>query len=583
MKAAFLIRCSTDQGDYARQIEDLNKVADEFRFTVNEKHIFGEYITGKDDTTIKDRKSIKNLRKAAEDKEFDVILVNEVSRMSRDSLSGRYYIRQFNNLGIPVYFRDRRKWTINLQTGIVDTSFENELGHYFDGAAEYLKSLKTQTASGRRKRLGDNQLVQGKPAFGYKKKGGTNKYDRNTIVVDEYKAKIVKETYLQYLEDSSTLKSTSLFISNKFGKRFSVGKINHILNYTGYHTGQTTVITTDPDDKSKVTYIITFDPIIDEDLYKKVQLKLKSNRASKVPHNTKQKVHLLSRLIKCSFCEHSYTPRKRADGRNAYTWLCMSRINNSADCDSNINLNDEKITDIIWKLIKKEMLLYADINDEERATRISDENEIISNFKDEKEDLLKNVEEQKKIQNRAYDVYLDAPEDYVETAKERYNNTLITTQKEIDYLNGRISILNNKIEESQHKIARYNQTDFTEKYISDIENDFMKKRNLFLEYIKAIYPYKVDYRIVVLEVHTIDGIFNVLLNANMRKNKVAYYIDYSFAKWQNSNLKLEAYEAGNYFVVSNAEMVMDTEELEEFLTFEEMIRVCFLNGWIIKY
>jgi hypothetical protein len=94
--------------------------------------------------------------------------------MSRDSVSGRVYIRQFNNLGVPVYFRDRRKWTIDIHTKEVDSSFEKELGSYFDGAAEYLKSLKTQTASGRRKRLADNQMIQGKPAFGYKKKGRSN-------------------------------------------------------------------------------------------------------------------------------------------------------------------------------------------------------------------------------------------------------------------------------------------------------------------------------------------------------------------------------------------------------------------------
>ena len=583
MKAAFLVRCSTDQGDYARQIDDLTKVANEFGFVFSEKHIFGEYVTGRDDTTIKDRKSIENIRKSAENKDFDVILVNEVSRMSRDSVSGRVYIRQFNNLGVPVYFRDRRKWTIDIHTKEVDSSFEKELGSYFDGAAEYLKSLKTQTASGRRKRLADNQMIQGKPAFGYKKKGGSNKYDRNTIIINEKTMPIVLDTYNQYLEDSATLKSTSLAITNKYGKRFPVGKINHILNYTGYHTGNTTVTTTDPDDKSVETFVLTFDPVIDEETYNKVQIKLKDNRASKVPFNTTQKVHLLSRLIKCSFCEHSFTPRRRADKRTAHAWICMSRINNSADCESTINLNDEKITDIIWKLIKTELLIYSDINIEEKTSRITDENNKISNFEDEKNDLIRNIEDQKKIQNRAYDAFISAPDGLLEVAKERYNNTLVETQKEIDYSNNRISLLNQNIEDCRYRITRYNQTDFTESYISDIENDFNKKRNLFLEYIKAVYPYKVDYRIVVLEVHTIDGIFNILLNANMRNNKTAYYIDYSFAKWQNSKNKIDAYKTGNYFAVTNPSMIMDSNELEEFLTFEEMIKVCTLNDWIIKY
>ncbi len=61
-KAAFLVRCSTDKQDYERQIEDLQRVADRFDFTVSEDNIFGENITGKDDTTKKDRLSIIKLR-----------------------------------------------------------------------------------------------------------------------------------------------------------------------------------------------------------------------------------------------------------------------------------------------------------------------------------------------------------------------------------------------------------------------------------------------------------------------------------------------------------------------------------------
>ena len=81
--------------------------------------------------------------------------------MSRDSVSGRVYIRQFCNLGIPVYFRDKMKWTIEPSTMKQDESFVKELGLYFDGAAEYLKSMKTQIASGRRNSLMNNQLVIG--------------------------------------------------------------------------------------------------------------------------------------------------------------------------------------------------------------------------------------------------------------------------------------------------------------------------------------------------------------------------------------------------------------------------------------
>lgn len=583
MKAAFLVRCSTNKQDYNRQLTDLNKVAEIFNFEVDEKNIFGEYITGKDDTTKVDRKSIRRLRQAAEERKFDVILINEVNRMSRDSVSGRVYVRQFNNLDMPVYFRDRDKWTIDLKTRIVDTGFEKELGSFFDGAAEYLKSLKTQTASGRRKRLEDNQMIQGKPALGYMKLGGKDKNTRNTVIINPETYKIVIDTYNTYLKEGSTLKSTALAISTKYGINFSTGKINHILNYSGYYSGQTIVNAEDPDRKNIEPFIITFESIIEEETFLKVREKLTNNRSSINPNNAKQKVHLLSRLIKCSFCGHSFTPRKRNDYRTAHNWLCMSRINNSSECHSYINLNDEKMNSLIWNFIKKELILFTDINTEEREIRINEEKARIVRFQEDLEDLTNNIEIQKKKQQKAYKAYINAPEEAEETALENYNTTLSETKKELDYLDGRIIILNRSIKESNDKITRYSQTDFTESYINEIESDFNKKRGLFIEYIKAIYPYKVDYRIVILEVHTVEGIYNILLNGNQRNHREAYYISSIYATWQNSINKYPAYATGDYFLVTNPNMVMNSEELEAMVTYDEMAKICKLNEWTLEY
>ena len=583
MIAAFLVRCSTNKGDYDRQIKDLKRVANEYNFKVSEKYIFGEYITGKDDTTISDRKSIRLLNESAKKKEIDVILVNEVSRMSRDSVSGRVYVRQFNNWDIPVYFRDRGKWTIDLNTRIVDTAFEKELGMFFDGAAEYLKSLKTQTASGRRKRLEDNQMVQGKPAYGYTKLGGKDKYTRNTVIVDPVTSEIVVDTFQKYLEEGATLKSTALAISAKYNINFSVGKINHILNYSGYYTGQTTVNVKDPDRDIIEPYIITFDKLIDEVTFKKTREKLSNNRSYKKPHSTKITTRLLTRLIKCSYCEHSFSPRRRNDKRTAATWLCMSRINNSSECESHINLNDEIVSHLIWNLIKTELIIYSDINKEQRETRITEAQETISRNQEEIIDLDSNITNQKKVQTRAYNAYINAPDGLEETALEQYNKTLIDTKKEIEYLENRKQILSRNILDAEDKITRYSQTDYSESYIKEIENDFNKKRNLVLEYIKAIYPYKVDYRIVILEVHTVEGIYNILLNGNQRKNKEAQYIHGGIAMWQSSNNRHKAYNKGDYFLITQPDLVMDSDELEEMATYDEMIELCRASNWIMKY
>ena len=48
-------------------------------------------------------------------------------------------------------------------------------------------------------------------------------------------------------------------------------------------------------------------------------------------------------------------------------------------------------------------------------------------------------------------------------------------------------------------------------------------------------------------------------------------------------MKLNAYSTGEYFVVSNASLVTNCEDLEIFPTFNEMIEICKHNNWELDY
>ena len=149
MRAAFLIRCSTKKQDYERQVNDLTRLAKKFGYTSSDNMIFGEHITGKDDASKRDRQSIQRLKDAAINKEFDVVLVSEVSRMSRDPMSGRLYVRQLINMDIPVYFRDIDTWTIDPVTGKKVRDAETIIGAALSGTendGQYV-TLRTHTAS----------------------------------------------------------------------------------------------------------------------------------------------------------------------------------------------------------------------------------------------------------------------------------------------------------------------------------------------------------------------------------------------------------------------------------------------------
>ena len=586
MKAAFLIRCSTDKQDYERQINDLTKVAEEFHYELpSPTLIFGEHITGKDDTTRGDRRSIRKLFKAVAAKEFDVLLINEVSRLSRDSVSGRVYVRKLNNERIPTYFRDKGRWTIDPVSKKVDSAFEGELGTYFDGAAEYLKSMKTQVASGRRARLRANQMIQRVP-LGYKKQGGNGRWTKNTVLVDEEGAEIVRFVFDYYLKEGSTLKKTALAAEAKFNMGFSVGKVNHILNYKGYYLGYTTVTTTDPDSGKKETFKIEYPPILSEELYESAQNKLRSNRNTPKIRNAEQKIHLLSKLIKCPFCGHSFTPQRRADKRQAFTWRCMSRINNAnPTCKSTINLNDDKIVCLIWEFLKKELINLDSYNEDEREEKVNEEELKIAEAREDLKSLEKQSERIKKQIENAYQGYIAMQSTLSpEMALDMFQKSVKELNEKNDDVNHQIKNLKQEIVFSERKIERFKGTDFSKDYLESLESDFDHKREIIVKYIKAIYPYKVGYRVFVLEILTTDNDnYFILFDCNQRTKQIATYIRRSFAYFQDSERRCQTYEKGNYFYVPNASLIMDTESLEEFLTFDEMDKVCRENYWELDY
>lgn len=598
-EAAFLVRCSTDKQDYERQIEDLSIVAERFNFHVDESHIYGEYITGKDDTTKQDRISIIKLRAAAENRKFDVILVAEVSRMSRDSVSGRVYVRQFCNLGIPIYFRDKMKWTIDPQTMREDESFIKELGLYFDGAAEYLKSMKTQIASGRRAALRNNQLIMGHVPFGYKKRGGKDKRTRNELVVDNEKALIVQDIFSMYIEDGASLKSVTLAIDAKYGIRKTTATVYQILCREEYSTGKFTIHMKDPDNKDNPPepFILTSEPIITPELYAASKQKREASRTHGVVYPAQQE-HVLSKLIKCPFCGYSFSPKKRSsgipgvkyrmfNGKEAYSWVCMTRICHAAgNCDSHVNLNDEKVETILWAFLKNELMDFADPQKDSREERIQYFTQKIEEAKTQIPLYEQEIKKADSLQRRAYQAYVNAPEEAESIALENYNNTLLKAKRMKDDYTSEIEALKKKIASCEGSIRYYNQTNLTPHYLESIEKEAAEKRKIVLQLIERIRPFAIRNGVVILELTTINGLYYILFDGNQRgEKKIAHYIASPFATWHTEiSGALKPYEINSYFSLKNTDIYRVPDNINPtHVSFKEMQTICFTNNWTLPY
>ena len=618
MKAAFLIRCSTKNQDLDRQTRDLTRLAKSLGYEYDiENLVFGEKITGKDDVTIKNRESIDKLLRAAKEQKFDVVLVAEVSRMSRDPASGRVYVRQLINMSIPVYFRDIDTWTINPDNGKRVRDAEQVIGAAFDAAWKYLRSLKTQVASGRRNELDNNQISVGQPFFGYTRYGGKDKSKKNCWIVDEVAAEVVVFVFNEYIKDGSTLKSTALATTAKYGellgRKFSVGSIEHILTYESYHTGIKKISLTDPDTEEIEVFDVKVPILVDTELFEKATAKRKNNRVKSEPY-PKQTTYILSKLLKCPYCGYTMTPRAKGNdsrgkttneryriinGKKALSWLCMSGINNATSCSNRISVANEKAEPIIWELVKKELIVFANLNNEERELKVEELTEKISHLASNIDNYNTHKSSLQKQLSKAYTVATMADESVLEMAMTEFNKTARTIRKEMSDCDSAIEQIKGEIDNLVNLKIFYSQPNLPSDIIEKAETDEAEKRKLVKELINKIVPYKIttfkkqhrdrglvtlNFGVVLLEVYTVNGIYYVFYNANDRGDiRQAYYISGVFAKFQNSINKFDAYKEGEYFVISNADMVMETEEIDELITVNQMVEIAINNGWVLSY
>lgn len=630
MKAAFLIRCSTKNQDLSRQTRDLTRLAQSMGYEYDlENLVFGEKITGKDDVTKKNRDSIDRLLKAAKEQLFDIVLVAEVSRMSRDPASGRVYVRLLINMGIPVYFKDIDTWTIDPETGKKVRDAETVIGGAFDAAWKYLKSMKTQIASARRNQLDNGAISVGKPYFGYKWHGGRDKTIKTRWIVDELAAEVVSAVFNEYLKDGATLKSTALAITAKYGellnRRFTVSTVEQILNYDTYHTGVKKINLTDPDSEDVEVFSVDVPKLISIELYKAAEAKRKANRVKSEPYPS-QSVHILSKLIKCPCCGYTMTPKAKnsskasdgayrmINGKKALSWICMSGINNATICPNRMSLANEKAEPIIWELVKRELIGLADVNEKERLLKVEELqrtvdylNTTILNYQMEIEKLQKRLKVAYEFSVSSATMAGDDEELKV-LAMEQFNKTAKEIREEQKKIENSIEQAKAEIATLSNQITFYSQPTLPIDIIERAEANPDEQRNLVKELITKIIPYKIttfkkkrrekgkeaskpynDTDIitvkngaVLLAVYTVNGIYYIFYNANDRESvRYAYYMQGVY--YQNSVEPLKAFGTGEFFVIPNATMVMETTEIEEVVSINEFVEIAKNNNYILEY
>ena len=358
---AVYIRVSTEeQTEYSpdAQLKDIKKYAKANNILITKEFTFIEPgITGR---SVEKREQFKKMIALAKKKPkpFEVVLIHAYDRFARNVKESRIYKELLRkDLGIELI-------SVTEQFGTDKNSFLMEgikdvLNEYYslNLSDEVLKGMKEKASRGE---------LQCSASFGYK-------VVNNVLEIVEEEANIVRLIYDKYANSNLNYMDITklinrLGVNTKRGNKWETRTIKYVLHnpvYIGklrwstngrvdYHMFNSNDKTTITDSKHK--------PIIDLNTWNKVQEKAQINNKFSKQHQAASTEcwHWIKGLIKCPFCNHTYTKLNKSSIRcNGY---------NKGICDNNVSFKVSDIEELILEQIKEDFKSKVQINVNIRKT-----------------------------------------------------------------------------------------------------------------------------------------------------------------------------------------------------------------------
>jgi DNA invertase Pin-like site-specific DNA recombinase/tetrahydromethanopterin S-methyltransferase subunit G len=518
------------------QKNDLMPVIKTLGFNIPDKYIFGQKITGKDDVRKEERQSLKDLKKACESGEVKAVFISEVSRLSRDSISGRLYLRDFIEMKVPLYFKDISMWTLNPDTLEVHTYNNQFIGQLFDQAERELESIKKRTSRGRKQNAREGKVTGSYMKFGYKKDVATKKY-----LIDKTESDFIQDIYNKYISGEYSIRALTNYANttgvktrvHKDSKKETYKTKGGIIKKTSSTVWTTQTIRDILVNKiylgertfTDITYNIP--PIVTEEQYNKVQdrLKLNVHYVSKAKKHT----HLLQHLLICGNCGSFYYGQYK-ERSNSY--LCSAYTRAVINCN-NTSLNYERAEGIIWDFILNQTYFFKSIKVEEKNRLIDEQTEKRNDLSKTKNNFIKLLEAEKtKVQN-----LVNAVKEGIFTLDD-----IREQKKDVDSLiknyESEISKINTELERIEKRIEYINSQNLTKSALKHIESNRGLMQEKIKEILDKIVVYKLDDYIALLQVHYLERVYNIIYNYRIQKNRY-YFVENDIATFNNPHYQPE--------------------------------------------
>lgn len=366
LKGAIYARVSTDKQEYARQLAELENYAE--RNDISIDYIFEETQSGLESNRPEYNKLIKLGKE-----DIDIVLIWELSRLSRKSVEIQTDIQNFKDKGINVYIHDRSLYVLN-KDGTENSTANLIIAIISTIAQEEIKTMRHRIISTKQ----HNVLKKGKSytsqaAFGYDLVDGH-------LEINEEEAKIVKRIYKLSAEGNSFYSIAVKLNAEGSLKRWTGSSIKTMLENTAYY-GRARYVTKSKKVKSdtakrgysrviKESTFVDCPAIITKDLFDLVQEKKKqrqSRSAAKVGTP-----YLLKHLIRCKTCETFMTIDRASDRIRYRCARQFNRESNKPKCITPI-MESKNMDFIVWDLVirkyRKDYLAGKKEEDIEKLTK----------------------------------------------------------------------------------------------------------------------------------------------------------------------------------------------------------------------
>ena len=376
--AAILARVSRPTQNMESQVSDLIAKAEGMGYTVPDRLIFKEQISG----VHRGRKeSLERILAAIDDtkNKIDAVFIWEITRLNRDSMDFATELNEFIIRKAPVYFLDVEMWSLDPTTkDRLDANINKLIGASAYGLQEWDKIAK-RTKRGRDE-LAKKGLYVGHLADGYM---AIKEGEHKRIVPDDDRKQVIIDIFDYFIGGKSTDEIAKIlnagnvpttahyrFISNKFNykqyyhkrkndieydrtlTKWSGTSVSSILSNKWYIGSRYYHIKEQIKLKEEDWEVYHIDPIIEIEKWEKAQ-ELKKERAISFRSDKKSKKHnyILSNLVYCGSCGSKlyghYT------GKNNH-YYCSS-VENGVKCGTQ-GLNKENFEAIICQIVKSRAL-----------------------------------------------------------------------------------------------------------------------------------------------------------------------------------------------------------------------------------